>query len=188
MTAHRNKIMLLIFFIQLLIPLSCIALVCTVLARGQEVTVRMAAYDPYDMIRGRFLQLRFPDSEDPYKSGLEYVYNNWLYTGKMLPDMYVVLEPAPDTGLSRFSFATMERPPHGTPYISCPVSSYTVVLRETDGMKLRINPRIDKYYLNEADASFLDDSIQWDTDILVRLKLWNGIYAVNGLEVDGVSY
>lgn len=187
MTPRRNSIIPLVFFLQLLIPLSCIALVCTVLARGQEVTVQMAAYDPYDIIRGRYLQIRNPDSEVPMEPGLENELENIWNAGRGFPDMYVVLQPGPDTGLSRFSFATLKRPEHGTPYITCPASTYSI--REgNDRTSLFIYPRIDKYYLNEADALYLDQIIRPDTDIRVTLKLWNGMYAIDGIKVDGVPY
>lgn len=187
MTLRRNNIILLVFFLQLLMPLACIALVCTVLTRGQEVTVPMAAYDPYDIIRGRYLQISNPDSEVPIEPGLEKELENIWDAGSGFPDMYVVLQPDPDTGLSRFSFATLKRPEHGTPYITCPASTYFIKKRN-DGTSLRIYPRIDKYYLNEADALYLDQNIRQDTDIRVILKLWNGMYAIDGIEVDGVPY
>ena len=187
MAPYRNKIILLVFLIQLLIPLSCIALVCTVLAMGQDATVRMDAYDPYDMIRGRYLQIRNPDSEVTPDSGLEEELEHMLDTGKKQPDMYVVLEPGDDPGLLRFSYATLIRPNHQTPYIRCPASTY-YIRRNDEGTKLRIAPKIDKYYLNESDANYLDQYIQRDTDIRVKLKLWNGMYAVDGIIVDGIPY
>lgn len=183
----RNNIILLVFFLQLLMPLSFIAVTSMVLAGGQEVTVRMAAYDPYDMIRGRYLQMHNPDSETVPDSGLEYELSRRPDLSEKRPDLYVVLSSDPDTGLSHYSFATLKRPSHGIPYMKCPSSDYSI-WEETDGIKLHIYPRIDRYYLNEADALSLDRNIRADSEIRVRLKLWNGMYAVDGIEVDGIPY
>lgn len=187
MVPYRNKLILLVFFLQLLMPLSFIGLVGTVLARGQEATVRMTAYDPYDMIRGRYLQISNPDSEVPLEPGDEYELELMLDTGKRLPDMYVVLEPDTDSGLSRFSFATMRRPGHQTLYIKCPAATYSI-RKNTDGTALYIYPGFDRYYLNESDANYLDQNIRWDTDIRMKLKLWHGMYTVDGIIVDGIPY
>lgn len=187
MKPYRNNIILLVFFLQLLMPLSFIAMTSTILAGGQTVTVRMAAYDPYDMIRGRYLQMRNPDSEAVPDSELEYGLAHRPGLSGKHPDLYVVLKADPDTGLSRYSFATLKRPFHGIPYIKCPSSDYSI-REEADGIKLYIYPRIDRYYLNESDANSLDQNIRADSEIRVKLKLWNGMYAVDGIEVDGVPY
>ena len=53
MKIHRNKMILIVFALQLLMLLAVIAMVCAVSGRGRTVTLEMAGYDPYDALRGR---------------------------------------------------------------------------------------------------------------------------------------
>lgn len=48
MKIHRNKMILIVFALQLLMLLAVIAMVCAVSGRGRTVTLEMAGYDPYD--------------------------------------------------------------------------------------------------------------------------------------------
>ena len=57
-----------------------------------------------------------------------------------------------------------------------------------DGAQISIQPRIEQYYLNERHADALEQSITRDSNILLRLKIWRGMYVVDGLTVDGQAY
>ena len=50
MKIHRNKMILIVFALQLLMLLAVIAMVCAVSGRGRTVTLEMAGYDPYDCL------------------------------------------------------------------------------------------------------------------------------------------
>ena len=69
MKIHRNKMILIVFALQLLMLLAVIAMVCAVSGRGRTVTLEMAGYDPYDALRGRYLRLSSPDSRVTLEPG-----------------------------------------------------------------------------------------------------------------------
>ena len=97
----------------------------------------------------------------------------------------MVLDTDPDSGISSFSYASLDRPDSSTPYIRC--SSRYLWLYD-DGAQVAIQPRIEQYYLNERHADELDHSITWDSNIRLTLKIWRGMYVVDGLVVDGQAY
>lgn len=97
----------------------------------------------------------------------------------------MVLDTDPDSGISGFSYASLDCPDSNTPYIRC--SSQYLRIYE-DGAQISIQPRIEQYYLNERHADALEQSITRDSNILLRLKIWRGMYVVDGLTVDGQAY
>ena len=182
MKIHRNKMILIVFALQLLMLLAVIAMVCAVSGRGRTVTLEMAGYDPYDTLRGRYLRLSSPDSRVTLEPGSIERYENRRQS--TIP-VYVVLDTDPDSGISGFSYASLDCPDSNTPYIRC--SSQYLRIYE-DGAQISIQPRIEQYYLNERHADALEQSITRDSNILLRLKIWRGMYVVDGLTVDGQAY
>ena len=182
MKQNRNKMILSAFLLQILVLLSVIALVYVISAKGQTVTLTMTGYDPYDALRGRYIRLSNPDSRVILDPGSIERYENRRCWD---PYVYVVLNRDPGTGLSSFSYASLDRPDPATPYIRCS-SDY---LRTYEGESwVSIHPRIDQYYLTEKHAGHLDQSIRWDTPVRLTLKIWHGMYAIDGIEVDGQAY
>lgn len=93
----------------------------------------------------------------------------------------VILEKEADTGLSHFSYASLDRPDKGISYIKCRAGDLQTAGEEA---QLMMYPRINRYYLNEHQAERPDRSIQRDTEIRRSLKIWHDMYVINGLEVD----
>ena len=182
MKIHRNKIILIVSALQLLMLLAVIAMVYVVSGNGRTVTLEMTGYDPYDALRGRYLRLSNPDSRVTLEPGSIERYEN--RRGNSIP-VYVVLDTDPDSGISSFSYASLDCPDSNTPYIRC--SSQYLRIYE-DGAQISIQPRIEQYYLNERHADALEQSITRDSNILLRLKIWRGMYVVDGLTVDGQAY
>ena len=182
MKIHRNKIILIVFALQLLMLLSVIALVYGTSARGRTVTLKLTGYDPYDALRGRYLQMRLPDSRIPLDSGSVRRYENMA---KRSIPVYVVLDREPGTGLSYFSYASLDRPASSLPYIRC-TSNYLRTYEDTSWVD--IQPRINQYYLNEKHADALDRSLRRDSEIRLNLKIWRGMYVIDGIEVEGQAY
>ena len=182
MKMHRNKIILIVSALQLLMLLSVIAMVYVVSGNGRTVTLEMTGYDPYDALRGRYLRLSNPDSRVTLEPGSIERYENRRQS--TIP-VYVVLDTDPDSGISGFSYASLDCPDSNTPYIRC--SSQYLRIYE-DGAQISIQPRIEQYYLNERHADALEQSITRDSNILLRLKIWRGMYVVDGLTVDGQAY
>ena len=85
----------------------------------------------------------------------------------------------------RGRYLRLSNPDSSTPYIRC--SSRYLRLYD-DGAQVAIQPRIEQYYLNERHADELDHSITWDSNIRLTLKIWRGMYVVDGLMVDGQAY
>lgn len=182
MKRHRNKLLLAAFALQLLLLLSIIGLVYAVSLSGRTAVLEMTGYDPYDALRGRYLQLSNPDGDVVLDPGSAERYE--ALSGKAR-NVYVILETDPESGLERFSRATLDRPEAGVPYIKCP-SGY--MRTSGDETRVSISPRITRYYLNEKQAAQLDRAVTWDTKIRLSLKIWHGMYVVDGMEIDGVRY
>ena len=111
MKIHRNKMILIVFALQLLMLLAVIAMVCAVSGRGRTVTLEMAGYDPYDALRGRYLRLSSPDSRVTLEPGSIERYENRRQS--TIP-VYVVLDTDPDSGISGFSYASLDCPDSNT--------------------------------------------------------------------------
>lgn len=62
MTRRRRNAFVLVVALQLLVPLALIAWNEVALARGTEVTLRTVPVDPIDLVRGRYVTLRYPIS------------------------------------------------------------------------------------------------------------------------------
>lgn len=182
MKKHRNKLILAAFVLQILMLLGIVGAVYAVSLNGRTAVVEVTGYDPYDALRGRYLHLRNPDSDIPLEPGSVERYEALPWDNN---DVYVILETDPDSGLERFSYATLDRPGRDVAYLKC-ASGY---LRTYDNdPRIYIYPRIEEYYLNEAQAAQLDRAVTWDTKIRLSLKLWHGLYVVDGMEIDGVRY
>lgn len=182
MKKHRNKLILAAFALQILLLLSIAGLVFCVSRNGRTAVLEMTGYDPYDALRGRYLQMSNPDGDVVLEPGSVQRYQ--ARSGEP-GDVYVVLEPDPENGLDRFSFATLDRPARDVPYIKC-ASGY--LWMSGDEARVYIYPRITKYYLNESQAARLEGAVTWDTQIRLSLKIWRGMYVADGLEIDGVKY
>ena len=87
--------------------LGVIGMVCAVSLNGRTAVVEMTGYDPYDALRGRYLHLQNPDSDIPLEPGSVERYEALPWDNN---DVYVILETDPDSGLERFSYATLDRP------------------------------------------------------------------------------
>ena len=182
MKKHRIKQILDAFALQILMLLGIVGAVYAVSLNGRTAVVEVTGYDPYDALRGRYLHLRNPDSDIPLEPGSVERYEALPWDNN---DVYVILETDPDSGLERFSYATLDRPGRDVAYLKC-ASGY---LRTYDNdPRIYIYPRIEEYYLNEAQAAQLDRAVTWDTKIRLSLKLWHGLYVVDGMEIDGTIY
>ena len=107
MKKHRNKLILAAFALQILMLLGIVGAVYAVSLNGRTAVVEMTGYDPYDALRGRYLHLRNPDSDIPLEPGSVERYEALPWDNN---DVYVILETDPDSGLERFSYATLDRP------------------------------------------------------------------------------
>lgn len=182
MKMFRTKLVLIAFALQALMLLSVVALVYAVAYNGRTVVLEMTGYDPYDALRGRYLRLGSPIQSVVLEPGSIERYINASERDRFV---YLVLDIDPDSGISSFSYASLDRPGKDVPYIKCRSQSMW-----TDGDKtlVDIKPRIDQYYLNEKTAGQLDQSVRWDTEILLSLKVWHGMYVIDGIEIDGQKY
>ena len=64
----------------------------------------------------------------------------------------------------------------------------TEIIDDVIDKKIFMTDKEKEYYLNEAHAAQLDRAVTWDTKIRLSLKLWHGLYVVDGMEIDGVRY
>lgn len=179
MKQNQNRMILSVSLLQILVPLSVITLVYVIPARGQTVTLIITRYDLYDALHRRHARLSNPNSRVTLDPGSIERHENRRCRDSY---MYVVLNRDPGTGLSSFSYASLDWPDPATPYTKC----FSDYLRTYEGeSRVSIHPRINQYYLTEEHAGHLDQSVRRDTPIRPALKIWHGTYAIDGIEVGG---
>lgn len=182
MKKYRNKLILAVFAVQVLMLVSVITLVYAVSYNGRTVVLTMTGYDPYDVLRGRYLRLSNPDSNVILEPGSISRYEAMKEGDRYV---YVIIETEPDSGISHFSYASLDRPDDNVPYIKC-ASGYP--WKYDDESRVAIYPHTNQYYLNEKHADLLEHSVNWNDEILMSLKIWHGMYVIDGIEVDGQKY
>ena len=130
------------------------------LARGEKIKIRIAAYDPSDLLRGRYLALRprgFSQS-DLAPASIDALGPN--------ARAYAVLEKDAD-GFS--SIATLSRDePHSLVYL--------VLSCDASGL---LEPPFDRFYLNQEDAP--------EADGLIRKNAGKDAYVVAYLKEGGLT-
>lgn len=154
MTRRRRNAFVLVVALQLLLPLALIAWNEVGLARGTEVTLRTVPVDPIDLVRGRYVTLRYPISNLPVPEGV-----------RPGDTVYVPLRREGDAWTG--AFVTAKRP-DGL-FIRGRYSGGSLVYG------------IETYYADEATAQRLERSAG---DLLVRVSIGSDGHArIKGVEV-----
>lgn len=180
MKVPKSKLIILICILQILFLLFGIAHVNITLLAGEKAIIEMAGYDPYDPLRGRYLNLRVAEQKVELEgnsiSRYENGNNNFVYVvlGKSLNSKIY------DT----FEYATLDKPANGELYIKTRSSSYLLHKNE-----VQIYPNLDTYYLNEKLAIKLDDVVRTsESEVHLVLKVLNGNYTIDSIIINGQEY
>ena len=179
MKLSKGKGILLICALQLFVLVFGIAHVNFILFGGETAVIEMTGFDPYDPLRGRYLDLRVADLEVKLEANSIERYP--LYEDTFV---YVILDKSQGSDTyDTFAYASLDKPTNGELYIKCPS------LYRTDENNVRIAPGLDTYYLNETQALQLDAITRdADTEMHLILKIMNGNYTIDSILINGELY
>lgn len=163
----RKNLILYILMILILfgIPIYTVAISTDTLKGGNEFLFKVAAFDPYDMFRGNYLDIsfeeRYAEHYDSEKFGRDH-------------EVYVTIEERED-GFAYFSRVSHEKPNNTSDY-------YKTKLGWNKSIKAP-----ERYYMNEnksLNAEKIYDENMENTYVKVRVK--NGKMVIVGVYVDDV--
>lgn len=161
------------------IPLVTILSHSKVLNEGREFLFKVEAFDPYDMLRGNYLQIRFEENTAPY-------YGKYSEEdGKNEGECYVTIGVSKD-GFAHFTSASYEKSTSTLDYFK--TTGYYNTF--TDEFKIETPTR---YYMNENKSELAEDIYRENIDnayVKVRVKdgkmVIVGVY-INGTLIDSMS-
>lgn len=163
------------------VPIAIVVINTDTLKDGNEFLFKVAAFDPYDMLRGNYLDINF--EEESAEIAFELDKNFEYYTREK---MYVTIKENAD-GFAYFDRAYLEKPKETQDYY------------ETDGTYRRYNEDVrvvtpTRYYMNEnksLDAEKVYNENTDNTYVKVRVKdgkmVIVGVY-VNNVLIDTIDY
>ena len=166
-----------LFALQWAVPISQIMRGETILRDGTALRLALQPVDPYDVMRGRYLALSFPES------AREHNLPEGLGAGDTL---YAVLGADP-TGLAHIT--RLSREPQESAF------AWKIPANTQPGEKVRIDIPLTRFYLPEDDATSIDDALRWRGDgsrpqvaasLGVRVK--DGTIVAESLWLDGQPY
>ncbi len=165
-------------------PLATIRAQEEVIARGEVVRIAVAAPDPYDPLRGRYLRVR-PQEVDVVL-GPELAH---LKSGNKV---WVQLEKRAD-GLHHIGKVSEEKPVAGDYVQGTLKSAWIRGSNPTDRVpKLKIEWPFDRFYLNEKLApqadTWLRENTRGNKTVVAELHLLKGKAVLTDLELDGHSF
>ena len=159
---------------QWLVPLTGIWQNEQILEHGSLIRIKCAAPDPYDPLRGRYLNVQPAQTETPIPEGLE------LTPGQTV---FATLTQDAD-GLSSVSALSLSPPATGD-YIRMKV-------RWVNGKNARLKWPFDRFYLNEKLAPEADEwfaeNIRSASGIIAEVRLRHGQAVLADLSLDGQSF
>ena len=153
-----------------------------------EMRFPVRAYDPYDPMRGHYLQLSFDTRLKLPKGECE-----WMAPRdgvRRRPQALAVLETGPDGNARVTGFAPLDAPPAGKPFVRLPYY-YAFKDKKDDGLHVSFRLPFDRYFINEKlapDAEVLIGNItrgKKHSAVLVVNVYADGRHAVKDLLVDG---
>ncbi len=168
----KIKVFLIIVLLQICFLFYGIVDTNLILSTGESIVIKMSGFDPYDPIRGRYIQLALEENRVDIDNSFSREHSKTIG--------YVILTN--NGKYDEFSYASTLEPSGEIKYIKCDMSiSYDDVAY--------IYPKLDTYYVNEKIAPKLESIIrQADSEVFLHLKIKNGNYRIDKLEVNGEFY
>lgn len=156
---NKKTIIIILFLVQLISLSFPVINHFIILNLGHEYLIEVQGYDPYDVLRGRYLSLSVVDDYIQLKEG-ELIPDNYKDYSKF-KYIYIVLGENGDMG-DVFEYGTFEKPINRD-YIKTDNWNKKRVSEaqentETENIYFRIN--INKYYLNEELAPILEKKLR----------------------------
>lgn len=183
---NKQHLMITIFVLQIFALVFGIFHVNYILITGDSVKLKVTGFDPYDPLRGRYLDLNLEDNKVSLHEKIQETFNN-PQAYDTPAQAYVVVKKSIDsstTSHDTFDYMTYTKPPTTSTFIKCDIGNYL-----DDAGKVSIYPRIHTYYVNEQLAPTLEEQLRSpDTQAYIYLKVKNGMYTINKLEINGAIY
>ncbi len=174
---HFKSILILIFALQILSLFIPVANYFNIQETGKEYTLEVSGYDPYDILRGRYLRIELMDNEIGFKDSLKP--ENWYSKG----NVYIVLEKR-SSGPDGFSHATLNKPAIGVDYLKIDDWYYD---QEND--VVRFYSTLNKYYVNEELAPVLEKKLMdSEAKSYVTISVKKGSYIMKNIVIDDQAY
>lgn len=167
----KTAAILIIFLIQIAATFTGVINKQMVLNTGKEFKLRVIGLDPYDPFRGRYLNINF-EQRGTYKKDKPEWYPE---SGRM----YMVLS-VDDKGFGKVSYTTPDKPK----------DKYYIVSGDfyyEDQSIMMVKFPFNRYYVNEAKATKMEDALRKNTDNAYATVRVKGDKAVlEGLYVKGI--
>ncbi len=163
--------------LQVLILLGMVIGVNYIYIAGETYRMKATGYDPYDPLRGRYIQLRIREEVLPLKSDEEIP----IHANSSDTPLYAVFSKEEEGG--KLVYCTFHRPVD---------ENYLKVYGwEQDTEKDKMFTcyfKVDEYYVNEKMAKDLERKISKTEEVYLEIQVNKGIYVVKKLVIDGESY
>lgn len=184
---NKKRLVLAVFFIQIIVLVFGVLTINYVLRTGEVVKLAVTGFDPYDPIRGRYVYLNLVDDRvkinDDSKQRFIDITSSSI---EKMPLAYIIIKNTSSSSSDTqcFDSITFNKPSKDVKYIKCDIGGYL-----DDEDKVAIYPRLDTYYVNEKLAPYLEDELRKpDSKGYMYVKVKNGIYVIDKIEINGVIY
>jgi len=177
--SKQTKIYLLVSacILQVLILLGMVIGVNYIYIAGKTYTMKATGYDPYDPLRGRYIQLKINEEILPLKSDEEIPVN----ARSSDTPLYAVFSKEAEGG--KLAYCTFHRPVNEN-YLKLDEWEQHP---EQDKMFIGYF-KAEQYYVNEKMAEDLEMKIRETEEVYLQIQVHKGIYVVKRLVIDGESY
>lgn len=165
--------------IQILVLLGMVIGVNYIYLTGSTYVIKATGYDPYDPLRGRYIQLNICEEVLPLKSNEEVADMN-IILGTDKP-LYAVFDTKERDG--KLVYCTFDKPVDKN-YLK--VDRWHTYSEESSRLICYFNT--EEYYVNERMAEEIETKIRNTEEVYLQIQVNKGIYVVKKLLIDGESY
>lgn len=183
----KKEILIITLILQLIVVVFPILRNNYLLKTGESFKIEVTGYDPYDILRGRYIDYRLSNREIEVGNTIDKeIVNN----AKV---MYFEIDKELE-----ITQATHLKPSHSN-YISLHPKQFYYknysqyydenILKTKETDKIIVDPDFKKYYVNEKVAPFLEDELRKsETKAYITLVVKNGKYLVKNMIINDVTY
>lgn len=169
--SNKNIVYIISIFILFIIPIYTIAVNSNTLKGGTEYLFKVEIFDPYDMFRGNYLNIRFKESSVSGKS---------VYLKENSKDEYFVTIGIAKDGFAYFKSISESKPVNTSNYFK--TTGYYNKYSNTYTIDTPT-----RYYMNE-NKSEMSEKIYRDNidNAYVKVRVKNGKMVIIGVYVDNI--
>lgn len=154
------------------VPITVIIYNSNTLKNGTEYLFKVEAFDPYDMFRGNYLNIKFKENTAGF---IELNTGN----GDMIKRKYYVTINVAEDGFAYFSAAGVKKPEYTSNYYK------TTGFMTQENMVMIDTPS--RYYMNEEKSSAAEDIYRENiNNAYVKVRVKNGKMSIVGVYVNNI--